>query len=317
MKKILFPLLLICILLSGCTQKEPVSKSGILFDTIITVTLYDSSDTALLEDCFKLASHYDSLLSRTLEESEIYQLNHSNGDPVLLSDETLYILKEAIHYAQISGGLADPSIGSLSVLWDFGSSPQFPPSTEEIAEALTHVNYENILIDGSSVRLTDPDTMIDLGFIAKGYIADKMKEYLVSQGVQKAIINLGGNVLTIGSKPDGSAFTIGIQSPFGASGEYATTVSVTDRSVVSSGTYERFFEHEGVLYHHILSTLDGYPVRNELSSVTILSESSLTGDALSTTCFALGYEKGMEFIQSMDGIDAIFITTNGNIFTTY
>lgn len=164
--------------------------------------------------------------------------------------------------------------------------------------------------------LTDSKAKLDLGGIAKGFIADKMKAYLQSKKITSGIINLGGNVLTVGEKSDGSDYTVGIQKPFDESGEPICTVKVKDKSVVTSGIYERYYRVDGKLYHHILDTTTGYPVNNNLYSVTIISDSSCDGDALSTTCFALGIDKAKELINSLSGVEAIFVTDDYSIITT-
>ena len=150
--------------------------------------------------------------------------------------------------------------------------------------------------------------MLDLGAIAKGYIADKLKEYLVENGVEHALINLGGNILIIGDKPDGSKYNIGIQKPFDQTGQPITSVKVSDTSLVTTGIYERCFEKDDTLYHHILDPATGYPCQNNLYSVTIVTKSSVMADALSTTCFLLGLKDGMELINSLEGVEALFIT---------
>ena len=168
-------------------------------------------------------------------------------------------------------------------------------------------------VDGCTVTLTDPEAAIDLGGIAKGYIADRIKDYLVSQGVKSAIIDLGGNILCVGKRPDGEPFRIGIQRPFADRSETAAIVEIDGKSVVSSGIYERYFEKDGVLYHHILNPDTGYPYDNGLVSVTIISDESVDGDGLSTSCFALGLEKGMELIDSLPDVYAVFITEDGQL----
>ena len=170
------------------------------------------------------------------------------------------------------------------------------------------MDYRNVQVEGNTVTLKDPNSAIDLGGIAKGYIADKLKEYLESEGIKHAIINLGGNVLTLGGKLNGEPFRIGIQKPFDESGAPITSVEATDLSVVSSGNYERYFEVDGKIYHHILNPKTGMPYDNHLYGVTILSKTSVDGDALSTVCYSLGLEKGMELIKSLDGVEALFIT---------
>lgn len=323
----LLPLLLLCLilLLTGCSAASaPLSKTGLYFDTVITVTIYDKEKEPCLENCFALAEKYETMLSPTIEGSDIWNINHSDGKSVVVSDETAYLLETALSYCELTDGRIDLTIEPVSELWDFheflssnatlSQEPQSCiPDNNSLAEAVSHVDYHNLLIDGNTVTLTDRNASVSLGFIAKGYIADKMKEYLVSQNIKSAIINLGGNLLAVGSKPDGTSFQFGIQKPFEEQGTPVTTVSVCDKSLVSSGVYERYFYEDDVLYHHILNPKTGYPVRNELLSVTILSDSSMTGDALSTTCFVLGLEEGMALIEDLDNVEAIFITNDGTL----
>jgi len=310
--------LTIALILSGCikTTKEPIEKTGIHFDTVISIRIYDSNDSSILDECFSHCAEFEQLISRTIKSSEIYKLNHASGNPVTVSDTTLELLKKGIEYGDLTDGKFDITVAPLSELWDFKNNTGCLPSEEDIKEALSHVNYKNIQINGNQVTLTDPKSAIDLGGIAKGYMADQLKDYLLSKGVKSALINLGGNMLTVGSKPDGSKFNIGIQKPFDKQGSTITSVSVSDTSVVSSGVYERYFEVENTIYHHILNTENGYPYNNGLLSVSILSTESVVGDALSTACFALGLEDGLKLIRSLEGIDAIFITEDFKIHDT-
>lgn len=307
---------IICFTLSGCSKNTtPVSKSGIYFDTVITITLYDTRQYNLLDECLLLAEKYENLFSKTVETSDIYKINHSNGASVTIDDETFYLLEKALSYAKLTDGAIDPTILPLSDLWNFGENDHVPDK-DSILQALSHVGYENVILDkeNSCVTLKDKNAGIDLGFIAKGYIADKMKEFLLSKGVTSAIINLGGNVLTLGTKPDGSTYTLGIQDPFDMnSATSALTVKVKDKSLVTSGVYERYFYQEDVLYHHILSTKTGYPVNNGLWSVTILSDSSMEGDAYSTICMCLGLDDALTLIEATDDIEAMFITEDMEI----
>lgn len=306
------------LLLSGCSSvsNEPIEKSGIHFDTIITIKIYDSNDTALLDQCFDLCEEFEKTVSRTIETSEICQINHANGTPVEVSEITLNLLKKGIEYGELTDGKFDITIAPLSELWDFKNNMGIVPSESDIQNALSHVDYKNIIIKGNTVSLKDPEAAIDLGGIAKGYMADQLKEYLESKGVTSALINLGGNMLAIGTKPDGSEFNIGIQKPFDEHGYTITSVKTNNSSVVSSGVYERYFEVNNKLYHHILNAETGYPYDNDLLSVTILSEKSIDGDALSTSCFALGLEEGMKLIASLDNVDAIFITDDYQLHDT-
>lgn len=297
-------------------QTDPITKSGFYFNTVIEIQLNDTTDESLIDACFELADTYEHYFSRTLKDSDIYLLNHANGAPVTVHDETLELVRAGIYYGALSDGAFDISIGALTELWDITNNDGVIPDAADITAAAATVDYRQIVIDGSTVTLTNPDMMLDLGGIAKGYAADSMKEYLNANGVHEGFINLGGNVLTLGEKADGSAYRIGIRKPFSESGEIITAVEVDDKSIVTSGRYERYFEKDGTIYHHILNPDTGYPYDNDLNGVTILSDSSMEGDALSTICFALGMEKGMEFISSMPGVEAIFIDTDNQLHYT-
>lgn len=288
----------------GTGSAKLASKTTFVLNTAATITLYGSDDESIIDACFDICRKYENMFSRTIADSEIAKLNSREIENV--SDETAELLSLGEHYSRLSDGAFDLTIEPLSVLWDFSSGKQLVPKDDDIAAAVSKVDYRNVRIDGNRVSFKSEDTRLDLGAIAKGYIADKVKEYLISQGIESAIINLGGNILCVGGKTDSEGFGIGIQKPF--SNETIAKLKVRDLSVVSSGVYERCFEKDGVLYHHLLSTKTGMPIDNGLLSVTIISKSSADGDALSTTCFALGPERGMELINSLDDTYAVFIT---------
>lgn len=299
--------------LGGCRkQAEPVSRSGFLLNTFVTVTLYDSEDEAVLDGCMDLCRDYEGLLSRTIETSEIYRINHRQPGTreMEVSEDTAEVIEKGLSYSRLSDGAFDITIEPISSLWDFTSENPKVPDPELIAENLPRVGYEKISVDGNKILFSDDETTIDLGAIAKGYIADRMKEYLLEQGVESAIINLGGNVLCVGSN-GGKPFRIGIQRPYASHSETVGVVEVEDMSVVSSGVYERHFEKDGINYHHILDPKTGYPYENGLTAVTILSRESVDGDGLSTTCFSLGLEKGMDLVNSLEDTWAVFITDDG------
>jgi thiamine biosynthesis lipoprotein len=321
-------LALLCQLLSGCgtaddTSGSPIVKSGFYFNTVISITLYDSSKEQLLDDCFDMAETYENYFSNTVPDSDISKINAAEGAPVAVHEETLELLETGLSYCELSNGKFDITIGRLSDLWDFStkalieeSYDAMVPSPEEIKEALSTVDYHCVQINGNEVSLSNPDARLDLGGIAKGYIADRMKAYLNENGVTSGYINLGGNVLVLGAKPDGSSYNIGIQKPFDEDGASIAAVRVTDETVVSSGVYERCFTVNGVLYHHILDTSTGYPYDNGLLGVTIITKASVDGDGLSTTCFALGLEDGMALIESLPDTEAVFITDDYELHTS-
>lgn len=308
------------LLLTGCSgaksstqTDQDLTYTDMLFDTVIKIQILDPADESILDGLKKLCEKYDTMFSATNTDSELYKLNHANGQPFTVSSETANLIQEGIHYSELSGGAFDLTIEPVSALWDFKADKPTVPSSDAIAQAVSHVDYTKVDIQDNTVTLEDPEAGIDLGAIAKGYIADQVKTYLKKQGIKHAIINLGGNVDVIGTKPDGSKYNIGIQKPFDESGKAITSVQLKDQTVVTSGIYERYFKKNGKLYHHILDPRTGYPCENNLYSVSIITDSSTKADALSTTCFLLGYEKGMELIQSMDGVEAIFITDDEKV----
>ncbi len=306
--------------LTGCSRKnaDPVSRSSFLLNTFITVTLYDTQDEKLLDGCIQLCSDYEKLLSKTMEGSEIYRMNHRQpGDRVFtVSEKMARVLAKGLEYSRISGGAFDITIEPLSSLWDFTAKDPRVPAAKEIQKDLPKVGYQNILLEGDQVTFLNDDTTIDLGAIAKGYIADEMKAYLEENGVKSAVINLGGNILCVGGLPGGRPFKIGLQKPYATHTETVAALKITGMSVVSSGVYERHFIQDGINYHHILDPRTGYPYENGLVQVSIISPRSIDGDGLSTTCFALGLEKGRELIESMEGIYGVFITQDGGLHYT-
>lgn len=298
------------------TAAEPIERTDFLLNTFVNIKIYDSEDTTLLDDAVNICKDYESRFSRTIESSEIYKLNHRSADEQIftLSDETAELLEIALDYCEVSDGAFDITIEPVSSLWDFTAEKPVIPDESAIDTAVTHIGYENLQLEGNTLTFLSPDTTIDLGAIAKGYIADRIRDYLTENGVKSAIINLGGNVLCIGSRPDGSPFRIGLQKPFAETSETFATAAVSGMSVVTSGVYERHFIIDDTNYHHILNPHTGYPYDNGLISVTILSESSADGDGLSTTCFSLGLEKGMDLLNSMDGVYGCFIDEDYNIY---
>lgn len=321
---------------TSTTRNEPISISSIKLNTAVQITIYDSQDKALLDDCLALCDKYELVFSRTNEKSELYKLNHrkdtSDKDPNAdgqttpypvsgtadtwhISEDLAALLSEGLDITRESDGAFDIAIAPLTSLWDFTAEDPKVPDDAAIQKALPLCSSDGVTIDGQDITLPSDDIQFDVGAIAKGYIADRLKDLLVKKGVKSAIINLGGNVLCIGSKPDGTPFKIGIQKPFADRNETEAVMDITGKSVVSSGIYERCFKQDGKLYHHILNPQTGYPYDNGLISVTIISDQSVDGDALSTTCFALGLEDGLKFAEKK-GVQAVFITEDYELHYT-
>ena len=300
---------------AGCGRAASrESVVGFYLDTVITLTAY-VDDVAVLNEALADCGRYEALLSRTMEGSDVWRINHAQGQPVQASADTIEILKTARQVSELSGGAFDATIAPVSTLWDFTSGAAVLPDADALAEAAGRVDYTRVRIEGDTVTLP-AGMMIDLGGIAKGYIADAVKQSLARQGVGSAILSFGGNIVAIGAKPDGTPWRVGVQDIDRPTGESMLVTRNVDASTVTSGIYERGFELDGVWYHHILDPRTGWPVQNELASVTILSESSMWGDALATAAFVLGREAGLELIESLEGIEAIFISRDRSVACT-
>lgn len=317
----IFLLIIFVFSFSGCQTKEiePISKEGLFLGTYCKITVYDDVSRDVLEKAFNRISDIENKMTINKPESELIDVNSKSGlDYVRVSPDTFYVIKKGIYYSKLSKGNFDISIGPIVKLWNIGTDKARVPSNEEIQNKLPLVNYENILLDekNSKVKLNQKNMIIDLGGIAKGYAGDEVKKVLKECGVTHALIDLGGNILTLGSKINNRDWKLGVQDPFNSRGEYLGTINVTDKSVVTSGVYERYLEKNGKRYHHILSTHNGYPVENSLVSVSIISDKSIDGDALSTTAFSLGLDEGLKLIESLDNVEAIFVTKDYNVYVS-
>ena len=342
-----------------------ISKTGFYLDTICSITVYgvhpesvlghelaaaegdEEAQTRLVHqlitDAFLECDRYEKILSKTIESSEISQINDAAGQTVEVSTETSEVIEKGLWYGKVSDGLFDITIGKASALWDFHEAEEVAgdeaaaesrlPEEAELAEAVKHVDFEKVKVNGLSVQLGDPEMEIDLGGIAKGYIADRVTEFLSERGVVSAVVDLGGNIVTIGHKTTEllpgldtdtvttHPFNIGIKDPQSETGTLLAVFPAADKTVVTSGTYERFLIEDGVKYHHILDPKTGWPIDNDVLSVTIIAPKgcAVDADGLSTTCLALGVEKGMELIESLKptlDVEAVFVDASGEIHKT-
>lgn len=332
-------LILAVAILCGCSRgaegPDPVSDDGYYLDTICSVSIYrmtaddgsvkdatemEDDALALIAESFDLCRDLESKISRTRKDSDISRINEAKGEWVDVSEETRELIQKGMEYSHTSDGAFDITVGGLTEQWDFHAAEGEAkiPDEEALAEAAKHVNFRDLAIEGNRVRLTDPETKLDLGGIAKGYIGDKMTEFLESRGATSAVINLGGNVICIGGKTDGSGFVIGVETPFSDRTEIIGKIEAADRTIVTSGVYERRIEVDGKSYHHILDTKTGWPAETDLDAVTLIAEKGHSADidALSTICLIKGSEDGMELIESLDGIEGVFVLSDGSVLTT-
>lgn len=310
-------LLAVVLLLSGCTvsKQEKVTESRFCLDTLVTLTLYEGGSEALLDEAFTELARLEGLLSVHEAGSDLWNLQEKAGvEPVSIAPETMELLMAAKAYYALSEGYLDISLGALIDLWNVGGEGHIPTEDEK-GQALSLKGLEELELDevNSTAYLPRAGMKLDLGALAKGFMADKLKVFLLERGVTSGILDLGHNILLIGGKPQTGSFTVGVKNPLEgeAETELAAVVQVTDKSVVTSGTYERYFERDGVRYHHILDPFTGEPARTGVLSVTIVSDASLEGDALSTTCLLLGQERGLKLIESLDNVECMFILEDG------
>ena len=339
-------------ILSGCAgfmdggskAEAPVTGEDFVLDTICGISIYGMDEKradGVIKDTFEECRRYEGLLSKTIKTSDIYKINHAGGKAVKVHPDTLAAVKAGKRFGKLGGGSFDITIGGVMDLWEFhedadsggsGGSGKgageaeygAPPDAKTAKEAARHVDQKELIIDGSAIKLKDPAAKIDLGGMAKGWISDRLAEFMKERGVTSAIISLGGNVVCIGGKPDGSDFDIGIKDPFaklallesgadksngtnGTGGKQgapetedglADRVKVSDAAVVTSGTYERAVEYKGKTYHHIIDPKTGYPAKAKLASVTVVmpaasdakdgGEKAAAADALATICILTG-----------------------------
>ena len=316
-------------IITGCTPVAPeqksetpkeYSRSEFVVGTIVSIKIFEDGSEEILDEIFSRLTEIEARMSFNSEQSEVKDVNAGAGVvPVTVSADTFDVVSSAVEFAEKSKGLFDPTIGPLVQLWGIGSEGAAIPSDQDRENAIQLIDWKQVELNGyeNSIYLKTEKMEIDLGAIAKGYASDEVVRILKENNVKRGIINLGGNVYAYGEKPDGSAWRIGVQNPFSNRGEYIGIVEIKNKSVVTSGIYERYFEEDGVRYHHILNSQTGFPVNNELASVTIFSEHSIDADALSTILFAAGIEQGKMFLETYyPDVEAIFITMDKLVYTT-
>ncbi|UJF15754.1 FAD:protein FMN transferase [Jeotgalibaca sp. MA1X17-3] len=320
-------LTLILIFFSACGSndsnqtllQQPYEDTEFLMGTYVTLRIYDEEKEAVLEKGFNRVKDLADRLSGETQESEITAVNKAAGEnSVVLSEDIYDLVKYAADYTAESKGEFDYAIGPITDLWRIGFDDARKPEQVEIDEALKLVDYKSVELNDKehSVFLKKEGMMLDLGAIAKGYMADEIHELFEEEGVTTAIIDLGGNVFVMGGSPsrDGEFWNVGVQDPLGNRGESIGSTKQTNQSIVTSGIYERYLEVDGKLYHHLMDPDVGYPFENEIAGISIISEKSVDGDALSTLVFGLGLEAGLEYVNQRDGVEAVFISKDKDIY---
>lgn len=296
-------------------MNQASDRSLFAMDTYMTMRAYGDSGEEALEKAEEKINFLESILSVTAENSDLQRINNADGLPVTVSEETAKLIDKAVGFCNKTDGALDITLYSVLLEWGFTDSEFSIPDADSLAGSLEYVDYSRVLVEGQTVTLP-AGFKIDLGALAKGYTSDTVIGILRENGVKSAIISLGGNVQTLGRKPDGSRWKIAVRDPFAPESDMCV-LETEETAVVTSGNYERFFiGDDGKKYWHILDPSDGYPADNGLVSVTVIGESGLYCDALSTALFVMGKERAVEFWRENKNFDMILVTDSKKIFYT-
>ncbi|SNR97196.1 thiamine biosynthesis lipoprotein [Anaerovirgula multivorans] len=317
------------LVLTACGARAPklVKENQFVLGTFGQIQAYSTSSKKGNETvtmAYQRIHEIENIMSTSVVGSDVYNINQNAGiQSVEISQETLEVIKKGLKYYELTNGAFNIGLGRLSKLWglNVASSSEGPsriPTNEEIVKALQHIDLNRLEINGSKVFIKDSEMTIDLGGIAKGYAVDEAVNTLKKAGIESGFVNLGGDIYVLGPKPDGTSWKMGIQTP-----EYGTTsviarVELTNRSIVTSGDYQKFVidEENNKSYHHILDPTTGYPADNELTSVTIISNTSIEGDVYSTATFVMGLEEGLRFVENLEDVEGIFVTKDKTMHAT-
>ena len=301
-------------LLTGCSgapAQGPETATFFAMDTAMDFTVY--GDAALLDEAETLIGSLEEQVSVTDEHSDIYAIDHTGSGS--LSGNAAELMEQALELCRRTGGALDISVYPIVQAWGFTTGSYQVPDEETIQSLLPLVDYTQIQYDAATGVVTLPEGMeIDLGSVAKGYAGQLAAQMLREHGVQSALLNLGGNVQTVGTKPDGSPWQIGIKDPQGE--DAMMVLSVEDQAVVTSGGYERYFEQDGQTYWHIMDPFTGHPADSGLISVTIVGDEGVVCDGLSTALFVMGLEKAADLWAQSGDFEAVFVTASGEVYIT-
>lgn len=326
-RNVLLTFLLALFMLAGCAEDkvvlmdEPADRKEFLMGTYAIIQVYDEGKEEAIDLAFDRIKELEEKITVNEDGTELYKVNQNAGKAsVKVSDDLFELLERAAEYSESPDDGFDYTIGPIVDLWRIGYDDARLPSQDEIDAVLSLVEHESVQLNAEekSVYLEKPGMSIDLGAIAKGYIADEAMQVLIDEGVTVGMVDLGGNLVIRGDSPkrEEGGWNVGVQDPFSTRGEIAGFLNLKDRSIVTSGIYERYLEVDGVQYHHLLNPETGYPFDNNLAGVTIISEKSIDGDALSTGVFSLGLEAGLDYVNGLEDIEAVFVTKDRNLYTS-
>ena len=330
LKKILALGLAATVLFTGCAERREAAQqmlenqkmenrheaTSFAMDTIMTFTVIHEDGDQIIIEAEQEIRRLENLLSVTLENSDVSKINAAAGkEAVEIEKDTMILLEAGKNLGVMTGGAFDIAISPLVKAWGFTEAEHHVPSQAELDALLPLTDSDDVVLDKMTAYLEKEGMAVDLGGITKGYASDKVASLLKGKGVESAIVSLGGNVFGIGTKPDGDKWEVALANPLDAN-DYCGLISIEDKAVVTSGGYQRFFEENGKKYHHIIDPATGYPAESGLLSVTIISESGMEADVLSTALFVMGLEDALEYWQENGGFEAIFVTEAGEVVAT-
>ena len=313
------------LMLAGCTAQPEKSYTKDLFalNTFISLRAYGAKAQQAIEIAIDRIHEIEKRMSITIEDSDVAQINTNSGiKPVEVHDDTFYVIKTALYYSELTKGKFDITIYPIARLWGIGTENARVPDIIDIQHKLPLVNYRNVLLDEKemTVFLANKGMGIDLGGIAKGYAADEVSRILKESGIEHAIINMGGSITTLGSRPDGNLWRIGVRNPRVQNGdlEHMAIIESKGTSILSAGDYERYildvYKETGRRYHHIFDPFTGFPAKTGVTATTVVSRSAIEADALSTAMFVMGVEKGLDMIEGIEGVEGLVITDDKKVF---
>jgi thiamine biosynthesis lipoprotein len=307
----------VVLMFTGCrtsqSEETKTEKEMYAMDTIMDLTIYGKESDAVMDEAVRLINRLDSLFSVTKEDSDVAKINASSAEEVVVSDETYELLKICREVSDETDGLFDVSIYPLVKAWGFTTGDEHVPSKKEREQAIKKTDYTKVELLGDNKVRIGKGMQIDLGGAAKGYLSQKLMELFQEKGIASAIVSLGGNVQTIGTKEDGSLYSVGITDPSDGTSLYGT-LQVRNKAVITSGIYQRYFTENGKTYHHIMDKRTGMPADNDLASVTVISDDGEKADALATALYVMGEEKAKEYQKNHPEIEVILIRKDGSFW---
>lgn len=314
-----------CGMLKGAGTPEKIERTGFAMDTVNTLTAYGSHGKKAVEQSFMRINEIDQRMNALHTDSDIYKVNTKPGQDVIVHEDTFFVVEKGLYYSYLSHEVFDIAILPLVKLWNINDerarTQHVIPTSDQIKGVMDKIDSHLVAINKSNqtIQLKRQGMGLDLGAIAKGYAADEVARIFKENGITSGMINLGGNVLAIGNKPDGGLWRVAIKDPRGEidSNSYYAILQIANKAVVTSGDYERFYIQNGIRYHHILDASTGAPSRSGLISATIITDQSIDADALSTTVFILGVQKGLDYLKQFPGVDALFVTEDKKVYATF